>query len=72
MPDEEPIRVSLKCTKRGCGGDIEVSDPGEICDGQEGRCECGRVYVATSFENGTMEMVYDRAPTDRERRMFKK
>lgn len=63
------IHVDLDCTKRNCPGAILVRDEGEIYDGHEGVCDtCGRVYVATEFEDGTMRMVYDRTRTQARQR----
>ncbi len=65
--------IILSCAKRGCIGMIEVSDDGEIGDGQEGVCNvCGRVYVATAWEDGGMSMVYDRSRTAQEKRRIEK
>ncbi len=52
---------------------IEVSDDSEIGDGQEGVCSvCGRVYVATEWEDGEMSMVHDRNRTAQEKRRIEK
>ena len=66
LTNDERAKISLACRKRGCGGEIEVPDAGEIHDGTEGWCPiCRRVYFATEYTDGTMAMEYDAAETRR-------